>query len=258
MCGIVGFIGTKGGSEIVLGGLRALEYRGYDSAGIALLEDGVQPSLIKQVGRVEGLEKAIKNAGLKGKVPLAIGHTRWATHGSPTIHNAHPHANTDESIFVVHNGIIENYAEIRERLQKRGYKFASETDTEVIPHLIDDYFKKYQNFEVAFKAALRDLRGAYAIVAISTHQPDTLFAARLSSPLVVGVGENEFILASDPSAILEHTKKVVYLDDYDVAVLQRDGYAVHNLKNDELIQRTAEVLDFDAEQALLGDTRTLC
>ena len=144
MCGIVGFIGQKGGSEIVLGGLRALEYRGYDSAGIAIVDGGEKPSLIKQVGRVEGLAQALADAKLTRKVPLAIGHTRWATHGSPTIHNAHPHTNTDETIFVVHNGIIENYTELRERLQKRGYKFASETDTEVIPHLIDDYYKKYK------------------------------------------------------------------------------------------------------------------
>jgi glucosamine--fructose-6-phosphate aminotransferase (isomerizing) len=149
MCGIVGYIGQKSSVDVVLAGLQALEYRGYDSAGIALI-NGKDELLIKQVGRVEGLRKAIEESEATS-APLAIGHTRWATHGSPTLQNAHPHTNTDKTIFVVHNGIIENYAELRQELQKQGYEFVSETDTEVIPHLIDYYYKKSQDFDLAFK-----------------------------------------------------------------------------------------------------------
>ncbi|HSH18233.1 MAG TPA: glutamine--fructose-6-phosphate transaminase (isomerizing) [Candidatus Saccharimonadales bacterium] len=251
MCGIVGYIGSKPSAAIVLAGLQALEYRGYDSAGMALIsgEDG---TLLKQVGRVEGLQKlASESAAVSA--PLAIGHTRWATHGSPTVFNAHPHTNTEETIFVVHNGIIENHAELREELKKHGYIFKSETDTEVIPHLIDFYYKKSKSFELAFKETLGDLHGAYAVAAVTTDHPDTLFAARLSSPLVVGVGEQEYILASDPSAIMMHTKKVMYLEDYDVAVLKQDSYQIHNLKHDKPIERQAELLDYDTEQSRLGD-----
>ncbi len=251
MCGIVGYIGGRSSAGIVVEGLRALEYRGYDSAGIALLDqDG--GSLIKQVGRVEGLAAAVADHKAT-KAPIAIGHTRWATHGSPTIQNAHPHTNAEESIFAVHNGIIENYAELRAELQKEGYAFKSETDTEVIPHLIDFYYKKSGSFELAFKEALGDLKGAYAIAVVTTYEPDRLYAARLSSPLVVGVGDDEFILASDPTAIMAHTKKVIYLEDYDVAVIQRNSYAIHNLKDDLPIEREAELLDFDTELARLGD-----
>jgi glucosamine--fructose-6-phosphate aminotransferase (isomerizing) len=248
MCGIVGYIGPRSAANIVLSGLQSLEYRGYDSAGIALISEkpedhSERAQLLKQIGRVEGLRKLVEeNPNI---APVGIGHTRWATHGSPTIANAHPHSNADESIFVVHNGIIENHNELREHLQKNGYTFVSQTDTEVIPHLIDYYMKQSESFEHAFKAALGDLRGAYAIAAVTTHEPETLFAARLSSPLVVGVGENEFILASDPTALMEHTKKVIYLDDYDVAI--------HNLKREKPVERKAELLDFDNETAALGD-----
>ncbi len=251
MCGIVGYIGGRPSADIVVDGLRALEYRGYDSAGIALLDQD-RGSLIKQVGRVEGLAAAVADSKATS-APIAIGHTRWATHGSPTIQNAHPHTNADESIFAVHNGIIENYAELRTELQKEGYIFKSETDTEVIPHLIDFYYKKSKSFELAFKEALGDLKGAYAIAVVTTHEPDRLYAARLSSPLVVGVGDDEFILASDPTAIMAHTKKVIYLEDYDVAVIKRDSYAIHNLKDDLPREREAELLDFDTELARLGD-----
>ncbi len=250
MCGIVGYIGPKPGSKIVLAGLEALEYRGYDSAGLALIENG-QGKVFKQVGRVSGLVQAVASEELSGH--LTIGHTRWATHGSPTIQNAHPQANNAGTVFVVHNGIIENFAELRAKLQAAGYTFASETDTEVVPNLIDYYHKQLPSFEDAFKAALEDVRGAYAIAAISTSEPDTLYAARLSSPLVIGVGEGEHFLASDPSAMMEHTKKVIYLDDYDVAVITGDKVHVHNLKAHKQTEPEAELLDFDNEQSLLGD-----
>jgi glucosamine--fructose-6-phosphate aminotransferase (isomerizing) len=253
MCGIVGYIGNKPGVDIVLNGLEALEYRGYDSAGIAAIDDG-QNTVVKQAGRVNGLVRAVQDAKLKGQ--LVIGHTRWATHGSPTIVNAHPQTNNAGTISVVHNGIIENFAEIRARLEAAGYHFVSQTDTEVIPNLIDFYAKQLSSFEDAFKAALNDVRGAYSIVAVSTSEPDTLYAARLSSPLVIGVGDGENFLASDPTAIMAHTKKVIYLEDYDIAVITRDKVHVENLKQTKLAEPKVELLDYDNEQALLGDFPT--
>jgi glucosamine--fructose-6-phosphate aminotransferase (isomerizing) len=265
MCGIVGYIGPRASSEIVIAGLRALEYRGYDSAGIALIDgpgkgngegkaDNERATLLKQVGRVEGLAKLVDESPAKN-APLAIGHTRWATHGQPSVPNSHPHSNADETIFVVHNGIIENFVELRKQLKKSGYVFKSQTDTEVVPHLIDFYYKQTGNFLEAIKQALGDMRGAYAIAAITTEDPDTLYAARLSSPLVVGIGkdESEFILASDPTAIMEYTKKVIYLDDCDIAVLKRGSYQIHNLKSEQPVERVTELLEFDPEQARLGD-----
>ncbi len=250
MCGIIGYIGEKSGSDIVLDGLEALEYRGYDSAGLAVIENG-QGKVLKQVGRVSGLKQAAEQEQLGGH--LAIGHTRWATHGKVTIPNAHPQTNQDQSIFVVHNGIIENFAELRERLKSNGYNFVSETDTEVVPNLIDYYLKQLNSFEQAFEAALNDIRGAYSIVAISTKDPETLYAARLSSPLVIGVGDGENFLASDASAIMQHTKKVIYLEDYDVAVLDKNGVKVKNLKKDSTAEPKVELIDYDNEEALLGD-----
>jgi glucosamine--fructose-6-phosphate aminotransferase (isomerizing) len=178
MCGIIGYIGPKSASRVVLDGLKALEYRGYDSAGIAVFTPGQDVQLAKEVGRVSALERLVKQSGIQGG-QSAIGHTRWATHGSPTVPNAHPIANTAKSIFVVHNGIIENHLEIRERLEAKGYIFATETDTEAVPHLIDYYYKQLGSFEEAFKATIHDLRGAYAIVALTSHEPSKLFSAKL-------------------------------------------------------------------------------
>jgi glucosamine--fructose-6-phosphate aminotransferase (isomerizing) len=250
MCGIVGYIGKRPAAPIVLSGLLALEYRGYDSAGAAVI-DSSSHQLIKQVGRVDGLVSAMSRKKLLSG--LAIGHTRWATHGAPTKLNAHPHINNAETIFVVHNGIIENYVELRIKLQTAGYRFVSETDTEVIPHLIDFYLKQSPSFEDAFRAALGDLRGAYSIAAVTTTEPRTLYAARLSSPLVIGVGNGEHILASDPTALVEHTKHVVYLDDYDIAIITADKIRVHNLKRGKPVSVTTELIDYDNEQAMLGD-----
>jgi glucosamine--fructose-6-phosphate aminotransferase (isomerizing) len=252
MCGIVGYIGNRDGSGIVIAGLKALEYRGYDSAGIALLDAKGKPSLLKQVGRVDGLDQLVEDNG-GGKAPAAIGHTRWATHGKPSVTNAHPHANSDETIFVVHNGIIENYAELREWLQEQGYKFVSETDTEVMPHLIDYYFKETKSFEKAFVKAIAEIRGAYAIVASTSHEPGKLFAARLSSPMVIGVGKGECIVASDPSAILQHTKEVVYVQDNEMVVIECGSYKITDLKRDKAVKRQTEHLDFDVNQVELGD-----
>jgi glucosamine--fructose-6-phosphate aminotransferase (isomerizing) len=251
VCGIVGYIGKHNGVEPVVDGLRALEYRGYDSAGIACIT-GENAQLVKQIGEVKGLEAKIEAEG-GADASLVIGHTRWATHGTPTVTNAHPHQNSDGTIFVVHNGIIENHQEIRTKLQAEGYEFKSETDTEVIPQLIDFHLKNHHNFKTAFEATLQELRGAYAIAAISTAEPDTLYAARLSSPLVVGVGQDEFILASDPAAILQHTKEVLYLDDYELIELKRDGsHQINNFKEAKVVLRDTETLDLDAGDASLG------
>jgi glucosamine--fructose-6-phosphate aminotransferase (isomerizing) len=252
MCGIVGYVGAKPAADVVIAGLKTLEYRGYDSAGVALLDNAKKPRLHKQIGRVEALERMVAEAG-EQKARLAVGHTRWATHGKPSIANAHPHANTDGSIYVVHNGIIENYAELRDSLRSKGYNFVSETDTEVIPHLIDFYAKSAKSFSDAFEKALLDLRGAYAILAMTSAEPETLYAARLSSPLVVGVGKQEFVVASDPSAIMEHTKEVIYLQDYELISISPAGHAIKDFKKAEKVVREIERLDFDADQASKGD-----
>jgi glutamine---fructose-6-phosphate transaminase (isomerizing) len=248
MCGIVGYLGKKDALDPVITGLKALEYRGYDSAGIAYLEDG-KCHVVKRVGRVEKLANDLPNI----KTGLAIGHTRWATHGSPTIANAHPHFNANKTIAVVHNGIIENYVQIKTKLQELGYVFVTETDTEVIPNLIDYHLKNFRSFEKAFEKTLQELRGAYAIVAIHCKQPEKLYAARLSSPLILGVGKDEFILASDPTAVMEHTKNVVYIEDYEMLVISKTGYEIKNFKRAKVVKRLAEKLDFDFEQAKLGD-----
>jgi len=252
MCGIVGYIGKEQKAlNVVLDGLTALEYRGYDSAGIAY-QDGDKLVVDKQVGRVDALRESLGGAGKKATG--AIGHTRWATHGTPTILNAHPHFNADHTIMAVHNGIIENYAELRKHLKQQGYKFVSETDTEVVPHLIDFYLRSSKSFIEAFEQALNQLRGAYSLVVMNTHEPDVLYAARLSSPLVLGIAVDACIVASDPSAILEHTKQVVYLNDYEFVRAERDGsYQIKDFKNAVLVTRAAETLDYDPSVASKGD-----
>lgn len=252
MCGIVGYVGKDSiGTQFVLEGLEALEYRGYDSAGVTAYVDD-QAITLKQVGRVEGLIKQVaehKNMSSR----LAIGHTRWATHGAPTVTNAHPHCNSEQTVFVVHNGIIENYQELRAMLIKAGQKFVSETDTEVIPQLISYYLKSEETFLKAFERAIKDLRGAYAIAALYANEPDKLYVARLSSPLVIGVGKGEHFLASDATAIMDKTKKVLYLDDYEIAVITDSAVKIHNMRHAVEVQREAEELDYDSEKAHLGD-----
>lgn len=252
MCGIVGYIGNRDGADIVLAGLKGLEYRGYDSAGIALLDKANNATLLKQVGRVDGLE-ALVQAEHTTTAPVAIGHTRWATHGGPSVLNAHPHSNSDKSIFVVHNGIIENYADLKTWLQQEGYTFVSETDTEVLPHLIDHYYKQSKSFEEAFTKALKEVRGAYAILAATTHEPGKLFAARLSSPMVIGVSPDECIVASDPSAILQHTKECMYVQDNEMVVIEAGTCHITDLLHDTKVLRETETLDFDVNQADLGE-----
>ncbi len=251
MCGIVGYIGKRSAQDIVLEGLQTLEYRGYDSAGMALLRPDGSGVLVRQVGRVEALGRALAEEK-PGVSHCAIGHTRWATHGVPAIRNAHPQTNAEQTIFVVHNGIIENHAELRQGLEKAGYSFTSETDTEVIPHLVDYYYQKNKDIQRAFVRMLEDIRGAYAIAMVTTHAPKMLFVARVSSPLVIGVGQQEYVIASDPTALLAHTKEVIFLEDDEYAVLTESGHTLHHRRQKAHITRATEHLDFDVEQASLG------
>ena len=253
MCGIVGYIGKRPAAGIVLDGLSALEYRGYDSAGLAYIDRSGHGTNLKQAGRVDGLRHLAASEPQASRTHLAVGHTRWATHGAPNTVNAHPHSNTASTIFVVHNGIIENHLELRALLESKGYTFVSETDTEVIPHLIDYYYQSSRTFESAFRRALKQLRGAYAVAAITTYEPESLFVARLSSPLVVGVGDKEYIIASDPTALIAHTKNVIFLNDYETAVITPAGCRITHLKRNETVCRDAMPLDFDVDQAALGD-----
>ncbi|MCB0700906.1 MAG: glutamine--fructose-6-phosphate transaminase (isomerizing) [Chitinophagales bacterium] len=229
MCGIVGYIGNRDAFPILIKGLKRLEYRGYDSAGVALLNGDL--ALYKKAGKVSELEK-ITN-GQKLSANIGIGHTRWATHGEPNDNNAHPHISQSGNLAIIHNGIIENYASIKAELEKRGYKFSSDTDTEVLINLIEEVRQKDTPIlEDAVRVALNQVVGAYAIVVIDKNNPDQLVAARKGSPLVIGVGDNEFFIASDASPIIEYTKNVVYLDDQEYAVVNRDGsFTVKTLAN---------------------------
>ncbi len=224
MCGIVGYVGPKQATPILIDGLRRMEYRGYDSAGVAVL-NGNGIKVKKAAGKLSALVEKLRTETPHGTV--GIGHTRWATHGAPTTPNAHPHLDQAGKIAVIHNGIIENATVIRKALAKRGHTFSSETDTEVLAHLIGAYYEG--NLEEAVAAALWDVEGAYGIAVISADEPDVVVAARNGSPLLVGVGDGEYFVASDASAILEHTRSVVYLDDGEMVVLTRGGYRVRNL-----------------------------
>jgi len=227
MCGIIGYIGDKNAVQIVLDGLKRLEYRGYDSAGIACIIDG-SARTIKCKGKITQLESLI-DEGLKSS-QIAIGHTRWATHGKPSDENAHPHSSG--AIVLVHNGIIENYRELKNELEKKGYKFVSETDTEVIAHLIDSYSKNYP-FEEAVKKAVKRLKGSFAIVILNEKNPDTLIGIRKESPLVVGISGKEKFVASDIPAFLNYCKEVIFLDDEELAVLKRDSLKIYDFNGIE-------------------------
>lgn len=215
MCGIVGYVGKKNNAvDVLLGGLQKLEYRGYDSAGIAIMNRNNKINVLKKVGKVVNLQSAL---GEETYSEIGIGHTRWATHGAPSDVNSHPHFNKDESINVVHNGIIENYIELREMLISKGYEFKSETDTEVIPHLIDMHYNG--DILEAVLEAVKLLKGSYAIGVISANEPDKLIAVKKDSPLIIGQGEGENFIASDIPAVLKYTKDVYLMDDNEVAIL---------------------------------------
>ena len=217
MCGIVGYLGNKNAAEVLVEGLSKLEYRGYDSAGVAVLE-GNEIVVNKRKGRLANLEAVLEENKLTGHI--GIGHTRWATHGAPSDVNSHPHTNEKGTIAVVHNGIIENYILLRDWLTSEGYKFKSETDTEVIPHLVDYYYEG--NLLEAVMKAVKKMEGSYAIGVICKDEPNKLVAVRKDSPLIVGVGEGESFIASDIPAVLNHTREVYLLEDNEF-VLMEDG-----------------------------------
>ena len=244
MCGIVGYIGHRQAYPIIIKGLHRLEYRGYDSAGVALLNDDL--NIYKIAGKVAELEKEAEGKDTKGT--CGIGHTRWATHGEPNTTNAHPHVSESKNLAIIHNGIIENYASLKTELIKRGHQFLSDTDTEVLIHLIEDIqLNEKTDLVEAVRIALNQVIGAYAIVIISKDDPDILIAARKSSPLVIGIGEDEFFIASDASPLVEYTRNVVYLNDEEIAVVNRTNELViktiHNEKITPYMQELQMQLD---------------
>ena len=231
MCGIVGYIGNRTAYQIIIKGLQRLEYRGYDSAGIALYDDEVR--LYKCKGKVRDLERLTTGHPIGGTV--GIGHTRWATHGVPNDINAHPHRSKNGKFVIVHNGIIENFAHLKNELTNRGYTFESETDTEVLANLIESiYLENKVSVEVAVRIALSKVIGAYGLVVFSADEPDMVIGARKGSPLVVGIGEGEYFLASDVTPIVEYTDKIVYLKDEEIAVIRRDNFKLTNIRNDSM------------------------
>ncbi len=229
MCGIVAYIGKRESYPVLIKGLHRLEYRGYDSAGVAILNGDI--NLYKCKGKVSDLEEHIKGKNTSGT--LGMGHTRWATHGLPNDVNAHPHFSGSDSLVIIHNGIIENYSTLRKELEKRGFKFRSETDTEVLINLIEDIqLNEKVPLEEAVRIALNEVVGAYAIVIISKNEPDLLIAAKKGSPLVIGIGEGEYFLASDATPIVEYTKNVVYMEDEEIAIIRRNSeLKIINIKN---------------------------
>ncbi|HHH79833.1 MAG TPA: glutamine--fructose-6-phosphate transaminase (isomerizing) [Thermoplasmatales archaeon] len=243
MCGIVGYTGFRDARDVLLNCLKRLDYRGYDSAGAAIF-DGKKLRVFKEVGEIPNLEKTLPT--MKGN--LGIGHTRWATHGEVNKKNAHPHVSCNGKIAVVHNGIIENFKKLRMELEKKGHRFLSETDTEVIAHLIEDEYKG--DFKQAVSSALEKVKGSYAVVAISEDEPYKLVGARKDSPLVVGVGDNENFFASDIPAVLNYTNRVIYLEDNDVCVLTKDSINVFN--NKRRVNREVHVVEWSIEDAEKG------
>ena len=241
MCGIVGYIGQRKAYPILIKGLKRLEYRGYDSAGVALISDNQQLNVYKAKGKVSELEAFAVQKDISGNIGIA--HTRWATHGEPCSVNAHPHYSSSKRLALIHNGIIENYAVLKEKLQTKGYTFQSNTDTEVLVQLIE-YIQITNQIDLltAVQLSLQEVIGAYAVAVLDKEQPDEIIAARKSSPLVVGIGENEFFLASDATPIVEYTDKVVYLEDEEIAVIHRDEpLRVVNLKNMECSHKVKTV-----------------
>ena len=231
MCGIVGYIGKRDAYPVLIKGLKRLEYRGYDSAGVALIDKKRRLNVYKTKGKVSDLEAFVSQKDVSGTIGIA--HTRWATHGEPCQANAHPHFSSSKNLALIHNGIIENYATLKEKLQKKGFIFKSSTDTEVLVQLIEFFqLSNHLDLLTAVQLALHEVIGAYAIAVLDKNNPDEIIAARKSSPLVVGIGKDEFFLASDATPIVEYTDKVVYLQDGEIAVIRRDKtLEVVNLDN---------------------------
>jgi len=246
MCGIVGYIGHRQAYPVVLKGLKRLEYRGYDSTGIALVNNG-KLNIYKKKGKVAVLEESNIGEDLNGTI--AIGHTRWATHGEPSDRNAHPHQSAGGSLAIIHNGIIENYGSIKEELTAKGYTFKSDTDTEVLLNFIEDIRRNNEcSLEEALRIALKRIVGAYCILIIDQEDPETILAARKGSPLVIGIGKGEHFLASDATPIIEYTKEVVYVNDYQIAIVKRDELVLKNLGNE---RETPFITKLDMELAAI-------
>ena len=251
MCGIVGYIGDKQAAPILLEGLSKLEYRGYDSAGLAVRDGDKKVKVVKSKGRLSGLaEKTNDGKSLKGN--CGIGHTRWATHGEPSETNAHPHVADDGTVTAVHNGIIENYQELKEKLQRHDYNFYSQTDTEVVVKLIDYYYKKYQVGPIdALAKTMVRVRGSYALVVMFADYPGEIYVARKDSPMIIGVKDKECFVASDVPAILNYTRDVIYIDNLEMARLSSDGAVFYNLDGDVVPKETSHI-DWDAKAAEKG------
>ncbi|HJY63794.1 MAG TPA: glutamine--fructose-6-phosphate transaminase (isomerizing) [Ignavibacteria bacterium] len=250
MCGIIAYLGNKAALPIVINGLKKLEYRGYDSAGIAVMSDG-EISVRKKAGKVTDLEKILNTNGYDQLATLGIGHTRWATHGEPNDINAHPIFDDDNEFVVIHNGIIENYKTLKIKLEREDYEFRTETDTECLVHLIHSYYKTVLNFETAVRLALTEVEGTYGICVLSKFEPDMIIAARKGSPMVLGVGENEFIVASDATAIIPHTRQVVYLMDGEMVIVTRDKFEIKTIE-DIKIERDLEEITFELTEIEKG------
>ena len=253
MCGIVSYIGDQDPVPILIKGLRRLEYRGYDSAGLALL-DGGNLSSTKKAGKVSELSDQISSNPIKGDCGIA--HTRWATHGVPNDINAHPHLDKTGKIALVHNGIIENYDAIKKTLESRGVVFKSETDSEVLVQLISELYYNGDgklDFKDSVKAALQEVVGAYGIVVMCSDEPNTLVASRMGSPLVFGVGDNEFLFASDASPIIEFTRNVIYLDDGEFVIVKGSEYSISNINSKEIVTKTLTKIDLTIEEIEKGE-----
>ena len=253
MCGIVGYIGERDATPVILNGLRKLEYRGYDSAGLAVYVNG-QIELRRALGKLDQLVGLVHEQPLAGK--MGIGHTRWATHGEPSTRNAHPHFGMTKEVVVVHNGIVENYLDLREELEAEGAVFMSETDTETIPHLIEHYLACGLPLEESVRQALRRLKGAHGIVVMSSREPDKIIAARIGNAggVVIGIGENEMYVASDTPAILEHTRKVVFIESGQAAVVHSKGYKIKTLEG-KCVHPKVHTIAWDPVAAEKGEYR---
>jgi glucosamine--fructose-6-phosphate aminotransferase (isomerizing) len=248
MCGIIGYIGGNPAMPILLEGLKRLEYRGYDSAGVAMLENG-SLTVEKTKGKISGLEELVNRKPWAATVGMA--HTRWATHGEPNTENAHPHTDCTGDIAVVHNGIIENFSALKQRLMKEGHNFVTQTDTEVIAHLIEKFYTPGTPLEEAVRMTVLQLDGTYGLVILSKREPDKLVGVRNGSPLIIGIAEDENFLASDVSAILKHTQKVIYLDDHEMVTVFRDHFVTKTLDN-VTTNKQVHSVDWDLEMIEKG------
>src|SRR4051812_12346129 len=249
MCGIVGYVGKKSVVPVILEGLRRLEYRGYDSAGIAVCGNGEGLQLRRAEGKLRNLEEALRLSPLEGT--YGIGHTRWATHGRPTEENAHPHRDCTGRVVVVHNGIIENYLRLKDRLRQSDHRFVTETDTEVVAHLIEEYLKIGDSFEVAVRRAVSDLHGIFALSIINADEPDTIVAVRQGPPVVIGLGDGEYFVASDIPPILQHTRDIFFLGDGEIAVLTKDAVSVTDFEGNS-VQPVQQRITWDPIMAEKG------